>query len=204
MPALSVAVDGELLATVNTDDSELLHIHVSKTVTNDETATLRVVGGFFPEGGQHSLLHWIHNRPVQPGQIIEISFPATGTTSHRGKTVKELYPEGLPAPRSDFQLTPEFFADIRSRCPTLSEKHSFRFVAVNGAVFEHETTLDDIGFLFALRWSAVYPEHAPVELHSYTIDHLESSAPVNCHFEQGICIGQTVRFSYSLDPRSAI
>lgn len=194
MPALSVSVDGALLATVNADDCEMLHIVVSTTALNDEIAALTVLGGVFPEDGQYSVLLWVNKQSVQPGQTVEVSLLATGITSHRGKTVKELFPDEPPPGQSDFQLTTEFFADIRSRYPTLRKKHAFRVVAANGVVSEHETAPDDIGSSFALRWNSVCPEDASVTLHSYTADDLESDRPVNCYFEQEIHIGDLVRF----------
>lgn len=193
MPALNVSVDGATIATVCTAGYDVLNVRAGGTRVDDDLATLDVSGGSYPEDGQSTYLTWICDLPLQPGQVVEVIFLETGSTSHRGKTIEELFPGETPTEPTDFKPTAEMFAELRNR-PKLHEKYAFQLVSSIGTVFAGETTPDEHGFGFSVVWNSFHPERARVSLHSYTLDGLESHGPMNSHVEERMQYGDSVRF----------
>lgn len=193
MPALNVSVDGVTIATVCTDGYDVLTVRASGTRVDSDMATLDVSGGSYPEDGQSTDLTWICDLPLQPGQVVEVFFLETGLTSHRGKTIEELFPGETPTEPTNFKPTAEMFAEIRNRLK-LHDKFSFQLVSSIGTVFAGETTPDEHGFGFSVVWNSFHPERARVSLHSYTLDGLESHGSMKNHVEERMYYGDSVRF----------
>jgi len=193
MPALNIFLAGATIATVCTDGYDVLSVRAGGTQVDDDLATLDVSGGSYPDDGQSTYLTWVSDLPLLPGQVVEVSFLETGSTSHRGKTIEELFPAETPTEPTDFKPTSEMFAELRNR-PKLHDKFSFRLVSSIGTIFIGETTTDEHGFGLSVVWNSFHPERARVSLHSYTLDGLESHGPMNDHVEECIHYGDSVRF----------
>lgn len=93
MPALSVTIDGVLIATVCTDGYDVLSVRAGGTRIDDHLANLDVAGGSYPENGEQTYLTWVNELYLQPGQVVTVSFLESASTSHAGKTIEELYPQ---------------------------------------------------------------------------------------------------------------
>jgi hypothetical protein len=192
MPALSVSIDGVMIATVCTDGYDVLNVRASGTCIDDHLSDLEVAGGSYPENGDQTYLTWVNELHLQPGQVVIVSFLEHASSSHAGKTIEELFPDETPMTVTDFKPTTEMFKELRAK-PRFRDKFSFR-LASSGAVFVGQTASDEHGFGFSVLWNSHHHEHARVSLHSYTLDSLESRGPINNHFEEHINYGDSVRF----------
>ncbi len=193
MPALSVSVDGNHIATVCTDGYDMLSVRISGTRVDENLAELEIAGGSFPEDGESNYLTWVNALPVQPGQSVSISFLENAKSSHLGKTIEELFPDEKLPETIDFKPTHEIFNELRAM-PILRDRFSFWFESSAGTTFVGQTTPEEHGFGFTVLWNAWHPERAQVSLHSYTLDNLETRGPMNDHIEERIHYGERVRF----------
>lgn len=179
MPAISVLLDGVLLATVNTDGHDVVSVHVHGTRIDDESAAVEMSAGTYPEHGESSHLIWVSGREVRPGQEVEVRFQPSGDTSHRGKTIDELFPEDTdPEPAEDF-FSPDaaMFEQLRAR-PSRRAGWALRLRSSAGMAFEGRTDTSDHGFGFGLTWNSSRPERAHLSLHAYSLDDLGRRAPM--------------------------
>ena len=193
MPALSVSIDGALIATVCTDGYDVLNVRASGTRIDDHLADLDISGGSYPEDGNHTHLIWANELQLQPGQVVTVSFLEHALSSHSGQTIDELFPDEELAADADFKPTAEMFTELRAKSK-LRDKFSFRLESSSGNTFAGETAPDAHGFGFSILWNSHHPERARVSLHSYTLDGLESRNPMSNHFEERLNFGGSVRF----------
>lgn len=193
MPALSVSIDGNHIATVCTDGYDVLSVRISGTRIDENLAELEVAGGSFPEDGESNYLTWVNALPVQLGQSVSISFFENATSSHPGKTIEELFPDEKPPETSNFKPTSEIFNELRAM-PILRDRFSFHLESSAGTKFVGQTTPEEHGFGFTVLWNAGHPERAQISLHSYTLDNLETRGPMNDHLKERIHYGEGIRF----------
>jgi hypothetical protein len=193
MPALSVSIDGNTIATVNTDEFNVLNVQVGGTLVDEHIAMLNFAGGFHPETGESTYLTWIDQMPLQIGQVVVVTFAENAQTSQKGKTIEELYPNDNIAETIDFKPLPEAIKEIKAM-QKQREKVIFRVVLSNGDVFVGNTTPKEHGFGFSVLWNAWQPERASVSLHSYTLENLESRTSLNDLAKEKIPLGSKVQF----------
>jgi hypothetical protein len=193
MLALTVSINGKTIATVSTDGYDLLSVRAGGTRIDEDLADLEVAGGSYPEGRESTYLTWVSALPLQPGQVVTVRLLESAPTSHRGKTIAELFPDEQPSGATDFKPTSELFADIRGR-PALRDKFSFRLETSRGTSFVGETVPDEHGFGFTVNWESFHPERARVSLHSYSLENLEHKGPMNNHVDERLHAGDWVRF----------
>lgn len=191
MPALNITVDGVKIVTVSTDGLDVLAVNIGGTQVDEELASLDVSGGSYPEGAASTSLTWVCCTPLCAGQQVGVSFSEHGQSSQLGKTLEELFPDEQSSGQTDFKPTAEMFKEIRAK-PKFREQFNFRLVSSSGASFVGETAPAEHGFGFSVLWNSFHPEQARVSLHTYTIDSLESSGPLNNLFVEKISYGGSV------------
>lgn len=199
MPALSVSIDGALIATASTEGNDILSVHIGGTRIEEELARLDLTGTSHPEKGISGHLTWINSLALKPGQKIAVSFIASGESTVPGLTIDELFPDkeiastrhmsGNTVPATDA------FTDLRSR-PEFRKKWSLALQSSSGLRFRGETGDHDHGFIFTVRWNSFHPERARLALHSYTLDDLEKGGPLNYFAEEKLQPGSSVIFEF--------
>ena len=171
----------------------MLNVRVGGTCIDDHLADLNISGGSYPEDGNHTHLIWVNDLQLQLGQVVTVSFLEHASSSHAGKTIDELFPDEKTTAVTDSKPTAEIFNELRDK-PKLRDKFSFRAASSYGNAFAGTTPPDEHGFGFSVLWNSHHPERTRVSLHSYTLDGLESHAPMNNHFEERLNYGGSVRF----------
>jgi hypothetical protein len=193
VPAISVSLNGQLLASVATDGYDVISVHVHGIRTDSEFATLDMSGGSYPEGQESTYLTWVNSTLLAPGDSVEVRFTESGQTSHPGKTIDELFPdEPGDSERKDFKATPEIFTELRAK-PQLRGGYGFSLALPSGSLYEGRTNDAEHGFGFSVVWNSHRPERANVSLHSYTIDSMEHQQPMRDHAREYIAPANTVR-----------
>jgi hypothetical protein len=191
MPALRVSLDGTDIATVCSDGFDILSVRVGGTRIDKDFSDLDVTGGSYPEQGQKVYLTWASVAPLNPGQILKVAFLENGTTSHRGKTLDELFPKEERPTTEDFTPVAEELDDIRAM-PNVRDGYGFRYNSSAGTNFVGRTAPADHGFGFSVLWNWLHPERAIVSLHSYSLDDLTHHRPMNDHVDEFIYFEQSV------------
>ena len=192
MPAISVSLDGNIVATVSTESFDVLCVGVSGTRIDEEPPHLDVHAGSHPESGEGCYLIWTDTMSLEPGQVLTVSMLENAQTNRPGKTIEELYPDGpdvVEHPKSK----EETFAELRN-WPLIRKGFAFRFDSSKGVHFAGETKSEEHGFSFGVVWNSFHPERARVSLHSYTLDSLEHNSPMNDHIDDVMQCGDSVHF----------
>jgi len=200
MPAFSVAIDGNTIATVCTDGFNVMNVRASGTLVEEEVANLDLSGGSYPENGESTSLTWVNHVPLSAGQIITISFLESAQSSHAGKTIEELFPNEARTEISDFKPTAEIFEEIRAKSK-LRNKYIFHLKTSKGSNFDGGTKPGDFGFALSVLWNWLSPERASMSLHSYTLESIEMAGPVDYLFDERLYFGDSVSFSLGQDER---
>lgn len=193
MPALSVSVDGQHVATVSTEGLDSLSVGSRGTLVDEETATLEVAGGSYSESGDSTYLTWVSELHLRAGQVVSVSLLESAPSTLVGRTIEEMFPDELPSGQTDFKPTAEMYRELRAR-PKFREKYAFRLESSLGTKFAGETSPGEHGFGFSVHWNSFHPERARVSLHSYSLEDLETRGPMNKHVEERIHCGDSVRF----------
>ena len=190
MPALHVSIDGNPIATVSTEGNEVLALSIHGSLVEEEFAHLDIDGG--PQG---KYLAWIPQLPIKAGQSVLVQFLEHGESSCAGKTIEEMFPEEEVDRDMDFTSTAQQFAELRSK-PKARERFSFN-LSSGEICLSSETRSDDYGFGFTVLWNSFHPERARFSLHSYTLDELESKAPMNYLAQERLNLGGEVKLVVS-------
>lgn len=178
MPAISVLLDGELLATVNTSGYDVVSVDVHGLRIGEEFAELDMRGGTHPENEKSTHFVWINRRVLQPGQQIEVRFSEAGETLHRGETLEELFPDKKNTELPEgFKSREAAFAELRAE-PSRRDGCTLKLRSSAGASFVGSTAPTDHGFGFSLTWNSFRPARASYSLGAYTLDELETRAPL--------------------------
>ncbi len=199
MPALTVCVDGGLLARVCTDGLDVLAINVGGTRVDDELATIHVNGGAYPEDGEHSHLIWIDRFVLQPGQQVQIELSDAGADSQPGMTIDQFPPEPNPTPPAEFKTLAQTVAELKERTLT-REGYAFEAQLPAGEVQRTASLPNEHGFGFSVLWNSHRPERASVSLHTYTLDGLEHGEDGRDHARQYLRPGQSVGIKVEAQP----
>ncbi len=194
MPALSVSVDGEHLATVAVGGLTMLGVHLSGERWEDELATLDMAGGNYADMDKSSYLTWINLRPLQAGQVVTVSCVADLHTSPAGKTIDELYPDEPPCEQTDFTPTAAMFDQLSKR-PMLRDGYAFKLRTSRGAEYSGQTQADEYGFVLRVLWNSRYrPECARFSVSTITLEQLRTRVPRRKHVEGDLFLYQSIRF----------
>lgn len=184
MPAISVLVDGEVLAIVNTDNLQVLTAYVHGARTDEDFATIDFHGMTAGDGNDSTYLAWIDVLVLQPGQEVEFQFLESGETTSRGRTAKELQSDGTSddADSEDSNTEDLDFNDpaqaaillnrLRAK-PSLRAGYAMQLFEEDKLILDQQTTEQDHAFSCGLLWNSFRPHRASMSLHAYTIDDIE-------------------------------
>jgi hypothetical protein len=194
VPTITVTLNGQLLASVATDEYDVVSVHVHGARTNGEFASVHLSGGLHPQGHESTYLTWINSVLLKSEDSLEVRFSEFGQTSHPGKTIKELFPEEQEeSQHKDFRPTPEMFAELRAK-PQLRDGYDFSLTLPSGPLYKGRTNEAEHGFGFSVAWNSYRPLRASVSLYSYMIDSMEHQQPMRDHVRDNITLVGAVRF----------
>lgn len=195
MPALSVSVDGQTLATVSSEDGyDMLNICIHGSRIDEAFAMLDFSGGTYPEEGDSTYLTWVHRLPLRPGQTITVTMQDQGVTSAAGKTIDELFPEeiGKSFDPADHPPLAEIVAELKQR-PNLRGQYTLQLAAPDAPLLIGQTLPDEASLTFSVLWHALHRDGAArVSLHSGTLDRPLDRSPFNYHARRNLLAGESV------------
>lgn len=173
MPAISILVDGEPIATANTEGLSVLSAHVQGSRSDEEFGSVDLHGTTSEES---TFLIWIGSLTLQPGQQVEVRFLELGETAPPGKTIEALFPDEPDDEEPDDEPSEaSAFEKIRAK-PLHRLGYRLAFSSSCGIAFEGRTGEDDHGFAFHVAWNMHRPDRAHLSLHAYTLAELQRRA----------------------------
>jgi len=192
MPGLAVTLNGSKVAVVSSEGLNILSVRVHGDVVGPEFATLDVSGGLYGEGPNSTNFIWVADRPVAPGDEITVTLLENASTSHRGKTIDELYPED-EQPMGPWPSMELAFEQI-SNMPKVRSGFRFEVVPPSGDAIRSRTAANDHLFGFSILWNWKRPDRARVSLSSNNLEQIEKRAGGIDHAEFHLEYGQSVSF----------
>jgi hypothetical protein len=187
VPLLSVSVDDVQLAAVSTHGLDVLTVNLGGSKVDEEFARLEFSGGRFPHDGSSAHMIWLSEVVVLPGQRVRVQVAASGSNSHPGKTIEELFPDegGEKEESETFDFSPEARAavldDLEKR-PQIHPAYSFEVKNSSGQTFHGRLSADEHGFGASFLWNSTRPERVSASLHTYTLAQLREGAEFTYHF----------------------
>src|SRR5215472_14920012 len=115
MLVLSVFVDERLMASVCTEGLDVLTVNIGGTKIDESLATVEFSGGTYPEGGDSKHLIWLSDLELESGQCVRVEVAATGSNSHSGKTIEELYPGSTEEKFGPMPSREQLIAEVKTR-----------------------------------------------------------------------------------------
>ena len=179
MPALQIAIDGENLATVNTDGLQMLAVHVHGGRSDDALAWV----DFHGTTTESEFLTWLADRDLRPGQTVTLRFLETGETSARGKTIDELYPDDeedvdeAADKEPDEELSPTAMLAILKARPLFRDGYGLSLRLAQGQSVEGRTTPEEHGFGLTVLWNETCPERVSIGLCCQTLEQAVQRKP---------------------------
>lgn len=191
MPGFAVTINGRGVATVSTEGYNLLSVRVAGDLISDEFASLDVSGGLYGEGDKSQHLTWVNLIPLNPGDEIGVTFLRDATTSHRGRTLDELFPEN-ERPMGPWEPLEKMFEDLAKE-PQVRERFEFVLTPPDSEPVHAATLPGDHSFGFSVSWAWTSPELARVSLSSASLEQIAKRVSGADHAEFKLQMGQGVK-----------
>ena len=193
MPSISIDVNGTRVATIGLSGTQLVDVSVHGALDRMPKAALSATGGNFEEGGCGYLI-WIDEVALLPGEVVRVSLNEFCDVADQGKTIEELYPDEEPSGRSDFTISDDMAAEIRSR-PRLHE--AFLVQAGTSPGQQAEAASDELNtdFRFGFIWDSSRPTQARVRLATYCLDDVLARTGGTAHLQTTLSFGDSASFS---------
>ncbi|MBB1521374.1 hypothetical protein [Aquipseudomonas guryensis] len=190
MPAISVTLNGNLIAKVSTGNLNILSVRVSGDILADTFATIDFSGGRYEPDSESKHLIWLNEQVLQPNDQIEVSLHEQGETSLIGKTIEELYPE--PPQAHDESITPEEIFSELSQRKAVRSGFRFEIVTPTGEVLNSRTNPGDYCFGFTTIWNGKNPDRAKTWLTSNTLERIALRENGSDHARLTLQLGQSI------------
>ena len=192
MPGISIQLGGSHVATINLSGMDVVDVSVHGALDQNPKAALGAIGGNYAEGGCGHLI-WISDQSLLPGEVLSVKLNEACDGSDQGKTIQELFPDDEPSAQTDFTITDEMAAEIRTR-PRLHEDFAVqvetslgpRAVAVSN---EHNTS-----FTFGVLWDFTRPTQARVRLTTHCLEDVLARRTGTNHLETILSVGDSASF----------
>lgn len=197
-PGFSISLNGEELVTLSSEGLNILSVRVHGDRISKEFANLDVSGGLYGEGEEHKHFLWESERPISPGDEIEVTLLENACTSRPGKTIDEIYPRDKE-PHGPWKPIEHVFRALAQQ-PVVRERFSFVVTPPDGPSIWATTLPNDHSFGFSVNWVWLHPERARVSLSSNTLEGIAKREGGTDHAAFRLQYGQRVLFRVDGQP----
>ena len=191
---LRVSVDGIQVAAVSTESLDVLSVNLSGTKIDEEFSCLGVSGGRYPSDGVSTHLVWLSELVVQPGQRVRVEVAASGSTSHAGKTIDELFPEDKEDGEDsegpeDSPLSRDAVVDGIAARLQVRTGYCLGVESSSGARCAANLSTEEHGFGVTFLWNSVRPDRVSASLHTYSLEQLRAHGDFTYHWREHLRVG---------------
>jgi hypothetical protein len=193
MPGITIDVNGTRIATIDLTEMQVMDVSVDGALDRDPKADLSASGGNYEAGGCGQLI-WIPEHALLTGELLCVQLTEITGVADQGKTIAELYPDEPACKQTDFTISADMAAEIRSR-PRL---HKEFIVQVGTSTGQRAMAASDelnTCFTFRLLWDCYRPDRARISLRTYCFDDVIARKGGTRHLEAMLSIGESASFS---------
>jgi hypothetical protein len=181
MRAFSIAIDGSTVASVTTEELDVLSVSITGAKIDDDAAHVECSGGSYPDGAESTYLIWLSDVPLRPGQVVRVSVFDQGAKSHPGKTIDELCPNEPVLTDNEWLSKEDVIAKLRLRSH-VRDRLSLVLRSSRGPEIRAALKPEEHGFGISILWNWVNPERVSASLHTYSLDQLLTREEFAYHF----------------------
>jgi hypothetical protein len=178
-----VFVDDRLMARVSTEGLDVLTVNISGTKVDESFAAVHFSGGRYPEGGDSTHWIWLNELGLEPGQCVRLEVAATGSVSHPGRTIEDLFPGSTEEMAGPVPSRTQLIDEVRAR-KHLRSHFRVSVKSSSRASVAIDTEPDDHGFGASFLWNWTRPERVSASLHTYTLAQLADEQSLNYKFRE--------------------
>lgn len=193
MPAISITVDHIVLATISTQNYDMITVRVNGGAVDDEFLVLEAAASKHPKEGESTYHLFIPAFVLRPGQQVKVAMLKNGENSHHGKTIDEVFPEAESTSDDDVEPMNVIAEKLEDR-PRRREKYAFSIESSSGARVVGDTVPQMHIFALSAVWHTWTPDSTRISLYSRTIDGLEQKTAANSYFEEKMQMGDAILF----------
>ena len=193
MPGITIDVNDIRIATIDLTGIQVMDVSVSGALDTDPKADLTASGGNYEDGGCGHLI-WIAEHALLTGEILCVQFTEISGIADQGKTIAELYPDEPACEQTDFTISADMAAEIRSR-PRLHKAFIVQAGTSSGQRAMAASDERNTCFTFRLLWDCYRPDRARISLRTYCFDDVIARKGGTRHLEAMLSIGESASFS---------
>ncbi|MCZ4304283.1 hypothetical protein O4G98_06005 [Zoogloeaceae bacterium G21618-S1] len=190
-PSLTVLLNDEHLVTVAAHGLNIMQVSVFGNCVSHEIGHCDVSGGLYNEGPENVSLSWLPLPELLAEDELTVRFLEAEACSNPGRTLEELYPEGLcsDTPWVPFEQT----VDNLAQMPRLREGFDFEITMPTGESLKATTKAGDHSYSFSVTWDWTRPAQARVSLRSNSLKSLSERSGGHSHARVKLSFGDEVR-----------
>ena len=170
---------------MSTDDLDVLTVNLSGVKIDEAFCHLEVSGGRYPPKAESTHVIWLNELIVRPRQRVRFEMEALGLTSHSGKTIEELFPEGVEERQGPF-LSAEAVLDDLALRPQVRGAYRFSVKTSSGQGCTAETSVEEHGFGASFLWNSTRPDRVSASLHTFSLQQLRLRSGFNYHWRENL------------------
>jgi len=190
-PGIIVRKNAEIVASVSSENLNIISVRLHGDTVSPEVATLDVTGGYYGEPDETRHLLWVVEQEISERDEIEIQFKEVAASSHRGKSIEEVFPEE----KSQENAEPQ---DIVELAKWLADKPRLRngfelFVGLPDAEPKVLKVRDpEYSFFVSVMWDWKSTNSAKVRVSSATIQSIADQQPGTTYLRDRLNEGQSI------------
>jgi hypothetical protein len=191
-PGLIVRINKKVIASVCSENLNIISVRVGGDVISSEVATLDVTGGYYgaPEETRHLL--WVTDHEILEQDEVEIEFLQFSENSHMGKTIEETFPEAIDEAKEQPQDINDL-AEFLHKQPSV--RKGFDICVRVGDAKEQVFEVREPNYLFSISamWDWKSLDSAKLWVSSSTIQSIVTRQSGTSYLRQRMGTGQSVR-----------
>jgi hypothetical protein len=193
MPGMTIEVNGIRIATIDLTGMEVLDVSVYGALDSDPKAALTAMGSNGDHDGRGNPV-WLFDHALLAGEVLSVRMTEPCGSADRGKSIDELFPDEPPSGQTDFTITADMAAEIRSR-PRLHEAFIVQAEISSGQQAMAASDELNTCFTFGLLWNCFRPDRARIRLETYCLDDVLARRAGTKHLQANLSIGESASFS---------
>ncbi|WP_281851815.1 hypothetical protein [Dyella sp. GSA-30] len=187
-------VNNEVVAALSSENFNILSVRIHGDVLSPEIAVLDVTGGYYGDPEETKHLIWVNDHELSELDEVEIQFQDIPTSSHAGKTIKEIYPEE-DASVDDNPLDIAELADLLREQPRLRNGFDLH-VRVSDADPQIFSVKDpDHSFFVSIMWDWKSIDSVKLSVSSTTIQNIAEQKSGTDYLRRRLRGGESVHVS---------
>jgi hypothetical protein len=196
-PGLVVRINKKVVASVSSEDLNIIAVRIQGDVLSQEVATLHVTGGYYGEPETRHLL-WVDDHEISEQDEIEIQFQEVVENSHLGKTIEELHPESAVSGGGEPVDMAELAKELEAQ-PRVRSSFDLHVCASGAEPQIFKVREPDYSFFVSVMWTWKSMDSVKLGISSTTIQDIVDRKPGTDYLRGRLGRGHSVRVRIASD-----